>query len=259
MGVIYLIRHGQASWGLGDYDRLSELGERQSAVLGKALRGRVESVDLVVSGEMRRHRRTAHFTMEALGADGSSADDDGGAVGRGGSAESHGAAGAGISAGAELEDRGWNEFDHEQVIAVHKPSYKSKTVMVADLTRRGDPRRAFQVMFDEALARWSGAGDDDAYAESWTSFVDRAHSALTRLDEQLGRKGTAMVFTSGGPISAVAARLLGVGAEGWMQLNRVIANASVTKVVSGRSGLSLVTFNDHSHFEGEGRGLLTYR
>lgn len=232
MGVIHLIRHGQASWGLGDYDKLSELGEHQSTVLGETLRERVGDVDLVVSGEMRRHRRTAHFTMQAIGAD---------------------------AAGAELEDPGWNEFDHEGVIAAHKPSYKSKTVMVADLTRRGDPRRAFQVMFDEALARWSDAGDDDAYVESWTSFTGRAVAALERLDAKLGKKGTALVFTSGGPISAVAARLLGVEAEGWMQLNRVIANASVTKVVSGRSGLSLVTFNDHSHFEGGGRDLLTYR
>ncbi len=268
MGVIYLIRHGQASWGLGDYDRLSELGERQSTVLGERLRGRVEGVDLVVSGEMRRHRRTARFTMEALAGggggivDGSRPDKAGGSSSEADVVDETGtgvADGVLLGAKEELEDRGWNEFDHEQVIAVHKPAYKSKTVMVADLTRRGDPRRAFQVMFDEALARWSGAGDDDAYAESWTAFVDRAHAALTRLDERLGRKGTAMVFTSGGPISAVAARLLGVGAEGWMQLNRVIANASVTKVVSGRSGLSLVTFNDHSHFEGGGRGLLTYR
>ena len=28
---------------------------------------------------------------------------------------------------------------------------------------------------------------------------------------------------------------------------RVLANASVTKVVSGRRGLSLLTFNEHTH------------
>lgn len=232
MGVIYLIRHGQASWGLGDYDKLSELGERQSTVLGEALRDRVETVDLVVSGQMRRHRRTAHFTLAAMGIEPS---------------------------GSELEHPGWNEFDHEEVIAVHKPAYRSKTVMVADLARRGDPRRAFQLMFDEALARWANAGDDAAYKESWSAFGARAVEALEDIDAQLGKRGTALVFTSGGPISAVCARLLGVGAEGWLRLNRVIANASLTKVVSGRSGLSLVTFNDHAHFEGARQELLTYR
>jgi broad specificity phosphatase PhoE len=233
VGVIYLIRHGQASWGLGDYDKLSELGERQSTVLGEALRDRIDSVDLVVSGEMRRHRRTARFTLDAMGAD---------------------------PAGAEHEHAGWNEFDHEQVIAVHKPAYKSKTVMVADLARRGDPRRAFQEVFDAALERWTSAGDDSGYTESWSAFGERAARALDDLNRQLGKSGTALVFTSGGPISAVSARLLGVGPEGWLQLNRVIANASLTKIVSGRSGISLVTFNDHAHFEtAESGDLLTYR
>ena len=31
---LYLVRHGQASFGAADYDKLSALGERQSALLG---------------------------------------------------------------------------------------------------------------------------------------------------------------------------------------------------------------------------------
>ena len=34
MSNIYLVRHGQASFGAADYDQLSELGLRQSALLG---------------------------------------------------------------------------------------------------------------------------------------------------------------------------------------------------------------------------------
>ncbi|MBI5310428.1 MAG: histidine phosphatase family protein [Actinobacteria bacterium] len=232
MGVIHLIRHGQASWGVGDYDQLSELGERQSRVLGETLRERLEIVDLAVVGEMRRHRETAAHALAAMGSQ---------------------------AARAELAHAGWNEFDHERVIAVHKPAYKSKARMVADLARRKDPRRAFQEIFDASLEQWTAAGEDAGYSESWQTFGDRALAALEDLDKQLGKGGSALVFTSGGPISAVSARLLGVGPEGWLQLNRVIANASVTKIVSGRSGLSLVTFNDHAHFEGVRRELLTYR
>ena len=33
MSILLLVRHGQASWGTEDYDRLSELGERQARVL----------------------------------------------------------------------------------------------------------------------------------------------------------------------------------------------------------------------------------
>ncbi len=32
MGTLYLIRHGQASFGAADYDRLSELGARANAM-----------------------------------------------------------------------------------------------------------------------------------------------------------------------------------------------------------------------------------
>ena len=127
------------------------------------------------------------------------------------------------------------------MIAVHKPAYNLKTRMVADL---GPPlKRAFQEVFDASLAEW----DDPRRGAAATARAGRpsAIARCSRTSTQLGSSGSSR-FTSGGPISPC-----GVGPEGWMQLNRVIANASVTKIVSGRSGLSLVTFNDHSHFEGE--------
>ena len=37
MGTLYLVRHGQASFGAEDYDQLSELGARQSERLGQYL------------------------------------------------------------------------------------------------------------------------------------------------------------------------------------------------------------------------------
>ena len=35
MGQLYLVRHGQASFGADDYDQLSELGRRQAVQLGR--------------------------------------------------------------------------------------------------------------------------------------------------------------------------------------------------------------------------------
>ena len=62
----------------------------------------------------------------------------------------------------------------------------------------------------------------------------------------------------GGVIAAVCTKLLDIDSETWPQLARVIVNASMTKIVIGRSGMSLVTFNDHAHLE-KFRGLTTYR
>lgn len=229
MAVVRLIRHGQASFGLKDYDKLSDVGVRQSRVLGESLKDRVGEVDLVVCGGMTRHIETAEACLGAMGLD--------------------------------IEptiDTRWNEYDHQEVIVRHKPAYRSRTVMAADLARRGDPRHHFQLMFDEALSRWTGGENDADYAEPWDAFMDRAHSGLSALTDETAQAKNVLVFTSGGPTSAVAARLLGLDVAGWLKLNRVCANASETKVVGGRSGISLVTYNGHAHFDSE-RGLLTYR
>src|SRR6266700_838738 len=66
MGNIYLIRHGQASFGTHEYDRLSELGMRQSRLLGDALAQRKWRVDHVVTGNMKRHSQTAEACLAAL-------------------------------------------------------------------------------------------------------------------------------------------------------------------------------------------------
>ena len=54
MSVLLLVRHGQASFGAADYDRLSALGERQSRLVGEALAARGVRPDLVVRGSLRR-------------------------------------------------------------------------------------------------------------------------------------------------------------------------------------------------------------
>lgn len=62
MGVITLVRHGQANSAADDeagYDRLSDLGHQQARWLGEWLRGQGEVFDLVLSGNLRRHRETA--------------------------------------------------------------------------------------------------------------------------------------------------------------------------------------------------------
>ncbi|HEV7917940.1 MAG TPA: histidine phosphatase family protein [Solirubrobacterales bacterium] len=230
MSVVYLVRHGQASFGSSDYDKLSDLGEQQSEVLGKALRDRLPTIDRVVTGAMSRHRRTAEIALAAMG-----------------------------YAAETIEDPRWNEYDHEEVIHRHKPAYRNRVVMAADLARRRDSRRAFQEMFDQALTRWAGGEFDHEYAEPWNALGDRAQSALDDLIEQMDRSQSALVFTSGGAISALTAKLLGLPPSAWLNLNRVMVNGAVTKIVSGRGGVNLVSFNEHAHFEGEFRHLLSYR
>ncbi|WP_371406061.1 histidine phosphatase family protein [Kribbella sp. NBC_00662] len=217
MAVVYLIRHAQASFGARDYDKLSSLGERQAARLGETLSD--VKPDLVVSGSMRRHEQTATlagFTPEV--------------------------------------DKGYDEFDHEQVIVAHKPAYRVRPVMLADLARTGNPKRAFQDMFTAATQRWIDGGE--GYTESFAEFCGRSEAAVRRTAERLGKGGTALVFTSGGPIAAVVSRLLSGGDGLWAKLNPVTINTAITKVVSGRGGLTVVSYNEHVHVGSE---MLSYR
>ena len=67
MGTLYLVRHGQASFGAADYDNLSELGHRQSVRLGEYWRERGMHFDAVITGTLKRHRQTWEGIAEGLG------------------------------------------------------------------------------------------------------------------------------------------------------------------------------------------------
>ena len=75
-------------------------------------------------------------------------------------------------------------------------------------------------------------------------------------------RGPSLVFTSGGPIAWAAASLLAdepeVAGRLWRRLNPVCVNSGVTRLVTGRRGTTLVTFNGHAHLDGV-PDVLTYR
>jgi len=243
VSVLLLVRHGQASFGARHYDALSDVGHEQSRVLGSALRSRGVVPDLVVRGAMRRHEETAAGLQEGLG----------------------------TNLSCEV-DNGWDEFDFQHVVEVHKPLYRSRTLMMADLAKSLRPKQAFQEVFEEATRRWTSGDQDGDYEESFPAFQDRVVAALERCRELLASHDTVVVVSSGGPIAMAAATILlgeaaGLGggrspasrtAATWGALNRVAVNTAVTKVISGRRGLTLSTYNEHAHLEAD-RRLLTYR
>ena len=66
MPVVHLVRHGQASFGAADYDRLSDLGRAQSVVVGAALAARDLRSPVAVAGTLRRQRDTAALAMPGV-------------------------------------------------------------------------------------------------------------------------------------------------------------------------------------------------
>lgn len=224
MSVLLLVRHGQASFGAANYDALSEIGHEQARVLGRALRDRGVTPSMVVRGAMVRHRETAEGLLEGLGAD----------------------------VPVEVDD-GWDEFDFHHVIDV-SPDTAS---LLAELPQAEDQRALFQQVFETATARWTGGEHDDGYHESFPAFRTRVTEALARAGD-LDAEGPVVVVSSGGPIAIAAAHLLDLDAVAWAKLNKMAVNTAVTKVISGRRGLTLSSYNEQSHLEHD-RRLLTYR
>ncbi len=220
MGVLLLVRHGQASLGAADYDRLSELGRRQAQVVGARLAGPGLTIDRVVAGELSRQRDTAEAIMNALGRPLSELGTDG-----------------------RLD-----EYDHVAVMARHDAG-----ISFANATADGERGRALQSALEEAIGSWISGGSE--YGESHDTFIERVQGAIGDL---VTKPGGTIAVTSGGVIAAYCALSLGLPVERWPSLARLVVNASITKIISGRTGTSLVTFNDHAHLEAD-RALITYR
>jgi len=228
MASIYLIRHGQASFGEADYDALSDTGVRQSQVLGERLARMLTRPATVTCGDMLRHRQTARAAMQA------------------------------VDMTTEWRtDWRWNEIDHERIIAAHRPEFATHDELRREMMKAADPLAAFQSMFESAVTRWIGGEHDSDYTETWPAFRARCREALDQLVERLPSGTDALVFTSGGPISSIAMDLLGMPDGGRFSFS--IVNCSITKLVTGKRGITLSSFNGHAHFEGEHAGLLTYR
>ncbi|MEX1178533.1 MAG: histidine phosphatase family protein [Nitriliruptor sp.] len=219
MAVVLLVRHGQASFGAADYDVLSDTGHRQADIVAERLEA--TGVSSVVHGAMVRQRDTAAPILRRTGL-------------------------------TAVEDGRFDEYDHVELVR----QVAADPDALPPEARQDDPRRAFQAVLEVALERWI-AGDHGDEHESFVGFRQRVRDGLTALTG--GLDGTVAVVTSGGVISAVCADALGLDPAGWARLNTVIVNSSITKLVVGRRGTTLVTVNDHAHLEPHGPALLTYR
>lgn len=66
MGEVYFIRHGQASFGAANYDKLSDLGHKQAEWLGAHLAETVGGFDQIISGNLRRHQETLAGILKSV-------------------------------------------------------------------------------------------------------------------------------------------------------------------------------------------------
>ncbi|WP_175650591.1 histidine phosphatase family protein [Pseudomonas sp. Marseille-P9899] len=223
MGSIYLIRHGQASFGADDYDVLSPVGTRQSKVLGAHMAELGLSLDRCLAGDLRRQQDTASLAMASMQA--------GGAL-----------------VPALETDAAFNEFDADAVIRALLPGLLPDEPEALHILRNArDNRAEFQRLFALIVQRWHGGQHDTDGLESWAGFVQRTGDGLQRVLEQAASGDNIAIFTSGGTIAALLHRVTGISASQAFELNWQIINTSLSQLKFRGSEVTLASFNSQAH------------
>lgn len=229
MGAIHLVRHGQASFGSGDYDKLSETGHLQARLAGEDMAARGIRPDVVIHGGMRRQRETAEALVVGAGWDCT-----------------------GVDCPVEIDER-WAEYDADEVLTAARGAgvvtgqgtLDSAGADEGSTGTSDEAKREFQRQLDAALGHWAGL-------DAFSGYLARTDAALADAAAHSGTGRTTVVVSSAGTVSLAVAGLLAdpEGVVGlWARLQRVTVNTGIARVVVGQGGLTCVAVNEHQHLE----------
>jgi broad specificity phosphatase PhoE len=211
MGTLYLVRHGQASFGAEDYDQLSALGVQQSARLGQYFHQKGLVFDTVLSGTLRRHLQTYAAIREGGAFD--------------------------IEA---LQWPGLNEFDSAAVIATVHPN-KLEKPDTPELYRHH-----FRLLRD-GLTQWMNGVVSPKGMPSYREFKQGVISALDHVRKNCD--GNVLLVSSGGPIATAVGHILGTMPETTIELNMRLRNSAITEFAFNPKRHSLLAYNTLPHLE----------
>ncbi len=212
MGTLYLVRHGQASFGADDYDNLSPLGHQQSQRLGDYFRERGLVFEAAIMGSLKRHRQTFE----------------------------------GIQAGLQVPELtplvlpGLNEYDSHAVIHSIHPE---------PLDRPDTPERYKHHfgLLRKGLQAWMRGETQPQGMPLFKDFLQGIQDALAHVRAQ--HSGDVLMVSSGGPISTAVGTLLGTPPESIIEMNMRIRNTAVSELVFSPKRHTLVSFNTINHLD----------
>ncbi|MEJ7602741.1 MAG: histidine phosphatase family protein [Kofleriaceae bacterium] len=231
MGTLFLIRHGQASYGEVDYDRLSTRGQEQARAVGAWLSR--AKLDAVYAGPLVRQQQTIGFAREAA---------------------------AGIDGGAVPEPTtlpALAEYPAFEMLRHLMPKLVAEDPRFAQLETAPTPRLLDEA-FHTILGRWSRDEWAVDGVERVGAFVARVRGGLDRVIRAASSGARIACVTSAGPIGVAVGLTFGIPDERMVRTSIVIRNASVTELRFRRDGfdwqpdqVSLVTFNVTAHLPEE--------
>lgn len=235
MATIYVVRHGQASFGAENYDKLSELGCRQAQVVGEYFRDTGVQFDAVYSGDLSRQRETARLALTSQPAD----------------VPHH-------------VDPRFNEIRNDEQIQLLTPTVIERDPAIKALIERGlGESKDYQKVIEAVFNYWVSPECNEPSIQSWADYSGGVHQALQDVMHEQGGGKTVGIFASGGTLATLVAHVLGLGPQQTYQLYEPAMNCAVTQLFYNRNKVSLSYFNDCSFLRVRGAGqdenLVTYR
>ena len=239
MSQIILVRHGQASFLEGDYDKLCANGEEQARLLGEYWSRRGVVFGSVYSGPRVRQQETARIVAGTY-------------------------RNAGLRFPETVVMSEFDEYAAEAVLRESLPQLLPGNAQINELHRAytdssesSERRKNFQKLFEAVIAKWVAGETAAAGVESWHEFCLRVERGLAQVVRDTPPAASAVVFTSAGAIGGAMRRALHLSAEDTLQLTWMSRNASFSSFLASGERFTLSTFNAHPHLDRD--GLLTYR
>jgi broad specificity phosphatase PhoE len=235
MATIYVIRHGQASFGAADYDQLSELGCRQAEVVGHYLRDQGITIDAACSGDLSRQQKTARLALAAQ-----------------------------AEAVPHKIDPRFNEVRNDEHIEYLLPEVMKTHPEIKALVDKGlRESKDYQKVIDAVFNYWVSPACDEPKIQSWADYSGGVRAAMKELITEQGSGRTLAIFTSGGTIATIVAQVLGLTGAQTYPFYEPIFNCSITQLFYSGDRVSLSYFNDRSFLQVMGKqageDLISYR
>ena len=216
MAQLYVVRHGQASFGAADYDQLSDLGWQQSRWLGEYFLQRDIQFDRIITGTLKRHRETLQGITQGMG----------------------------LIDATSLEHAGLNEYDSHVMLTARVAAGKMAGFDEANLSA---DRRVYFRELREALYDWSEANLHPPGYQTFAQFRQGVVDGMTAATQ--GGAKCVLLVSSGGPISNMVGQVLQVPNRVTVDLNLQTRNSSISQFAFSANTLALMSFNTVPHLD----------
>lgn len=221
---LVLVRHGQASLGTEDYDRLSECGHRQALRIADDLTGGARSGAALWSGTLLRHRQTM-APIVGVGENDVRCTDD------------------------------LNEFSTQGLVRAALGHADRLGLAVPPREQLADPVTHLEVLlawFPAVMAAWQEDHLQDPVVGSWSAFRQRVLRPIDEWAASLRCGRSVIVVSSAGVIATLVAALAGRDLAWQRRLAVSLYNASISELALVEGAWRIERCNCTRHLEADG-------